>query len=52
MGGLQQVIMFADGYNFTTVHNQDQIRILDGCDTLGNDQLGGSGDLFDKSLAD
>ena len=38
--------------NPAAVHNQNQIRVFDGCHTLGDDQLGGIGYLFSKGLAD
>ena len=44
--------MVADAGDVTVFHNDDDIRILNGGYPLCNDQLGRTGDLFFKGLAD
>ena len=44
--------MVAHGIDLAVFHNNDHVRILHGGNTLGDDQLGGAGDLFPEGLPD
>ena len=44
--------MVAHGADLAVFHEDDDIGFLDGSDTLGNDQLGGAGDLIPEGLTD
>ena len=44
--------MCANGVNSAVVHNNDHIRILNGCNSLCNDDLGGICQLISECLAD
>ena len=44
--------MVAYGTDLSVFHKYDDIGLLNGGDTLGNNQLGGSGDLLPEGLTD
>ena len=44
--------MIAHGADLTVIENDDHIRILHRGDSLGDDQLGGAGDMLGKGLTD
>src|SRR5699024_9101724 len=50
--GLEQFLMGTHGGNLAAVHHQNFVGVLNGGDTLGNDELGGVGDLLPERLAD
>ena len=51
-GSLHQFFVGAHGGDGAVFHDQDQVRVLNGGDALGDDQLGGAGDLLGEGLAD
>ena len=47
-----QLVMCADGIDFAIVHDDDHIRVHDGDNALGNDDLGRAGERGAQCLAD